>query len=220
MPGRKTRSKPTKKRPIEQYGHGDKQRANNPHVGLVTPETDRDAGKRRYEYDPHLDPQLQWAGKAEHTSFEVPTVSLHVHERVDPKTILEAVRRRNGRGGHLGWQGGQKDVVHLVTRVSRAKELGRRCIFTDRNAATSYHTAFENLDSLGPAIDWQVMPLENWAGEAKEPRQAEFLVHDFVPWTAITGVVAMTPGTAQRVARALEGAAAPPVVVEPSWYYP
>ena len=31
------------------------------------------------QYDPHLDPQLQWAGKAEHTSFEVPTVSLHVH---------------------------------------------------------------------------------------------------------------------------------------------
>ena len=28
-----------------------------------------------YEYDPHLDPQLVWAGKAEHTSFEVDTVS-------------------------------------------------------------------------------------------------------------------------------------------------
>ena len=34
-----------------------------------------------------------WAGKAEHTSFEVPTVSLHVHERIDPRTIVEAVRR-------------------------------------------------------------------------------------------------------------------------------
>ena len=29
-------------------------------------------------------------------SFEVPTVSLHVHERIDPRTIIEAVRRRNG----------------------------------------------------------------------------------------------------------------------------
>ena len=37
-----------------------------------------------------------WAGKAEHTSFEVPTVSLHVHERIDPRTIVEAVRKRNG----------------------------------------------------------------------------------------------------------------------------
>ena len=84
------------KRPIESYDHRDKQRLNNPPVGLVTPATDRDAGRKSYAYDPHLDPQLQWAGKAEHTSFEVPTVSLHVHERIDPRTIIEATRKRNG----------------------------------------------------------------------------------------------------------------------------
>jgi adenine-specific DNA-methyltransferase len=50
------------------------------------------------DYDPHLDPQLVWAGKKEHTSFDVHTVSLHVHERIDPSTIIEAVRRRNGNG--------------------------------------------------------------------------------------------------------------------------
>ncbi len=38
-------------------------------------------------------PYLDWAGKAEHTSFQVPTVSLHVHERIDPRTIIEATRR-------------------------------------------------------------------------------------------------------------------------------
>ena len=87
-----------RKRPIESYQHRDKERLNNPPVGLVTPETDKDASKKTYEYDPHLDPQLQWAGKAEHTSFEVPTVSLHVHERIDPRTIIEATRKRNGNG--------------------------------------------------------------------------------------------------------------------------
>jgi len=82
------------KRPIESYEHKGKHRVNNPPVGLVTPDTDPDAGQRQtYAFDPHLDPQLQWAGKAEHTSFEVPTVSLHVHERIDPRTIIEAVRR-------------------------------------------------------------------------------------------------------------------------------
>ena len=84
------------KRDIETYAHTDKERVNNPPVGLVTPETDRDTGRRTYAHDPHLDPQLSWAGKAEHTSFEVPTVSLHVHERIDPRTIVEAVRKRNG----------------------------------------------------------------------------------------------------------------------------
>ncbi len=83
-------------RPIESYDHRGKERLNNPPVGLVTPDTDSDAGRKTWAHDPHLDPQLQWAGKAEHTSFEVPTVSLHVHERIDPRTVIEAARRRNG----------------------------------------------------------------------------------------------------------------------------
>src|SRR3984893_9566872 len=85
------------KRKIENYTHPEKKRVNNPPVGLVTPETDKDLGqKNTYAYDPHLDPSLQWAGKAERTSFEVPTVSLHVHERIDPRSIIEAVRAKNG----------------------------------------------------------------------------------------------------------------------------
>ena len=39
-------------------------------------------------------PYLQWAGKAERTSFDVDTVSLHVHERIDPATILGEVQKR------------------------------------------------------------------------------------------------------------------------------
>jgi adenine-specific DNA-methyltransferase len=90
--------------------------------------------KNVWQYDPHLDPELQfdscrfqiekiiddalesqdsdtmqqalqelkrlqtpflnWAGKAERTSFEVDTVSLHVHERIDPATILGAAQKR------------------------------------------------------------------------------------------------------------------------------
>jgi len=38
-------------------------------------------------------PYLNWTGKAERTSFEVDTVSLHVHERIDPASILAAVRK-------------------------------------------------------------------------------------------------------------------------------
>ena len=93
--------KQTKKQ-IAQYDHSDKERANNPHVGLVTPDSDPDTGeKKTYQYDPHLDPQLQWTGKAEHTSFEVPTVSLHVHERIDPNSIIETVKKEKDNGGQL-----------------------------------------------------------------------------------------------------------------------
>jgi len=111
--GRGDGGKPSK-RPIERYEHKDKKRINNPPVGLVTPETDPVAPtqkaydyippvpsvkpRQQLDYDPHLDPQLVWAGKKEHISFEVPTVSLHVHERIDPHTIIDAVRKRNGNG--------------------------------------------------------------------------------------------------------------------------
>lgn len=123
------------------YRHPDK-RANNPEVGIVTPDTDPEAGKTRWAYDPHLDPALafdsqrgriealiddalasgnadrmrdaleelkrlqspylNWAGKAERTSFEIDTVSLHVHERVDPASILSAVRKAMKAEGKSG----------------------------------------------------------------------------------------------------------------------
>ncbi|MBN1574741.1 MAG: hypothetical protein JW984_16210 [Deltaproteobacteria bacterium] len=118
----------SKKKRIGQYDHKDKDRMNNPPIGLVTAETDKDEGKQRYAYDPHIDPELMfdsgrseieniidgglsaesleeaktalqelkkrqepylnWAGKLERTTFDVPTVSLHVHERIDPHTII------------------------------------------------------------------------------------------------------------------------------------
>lgn len=83
------KSKAKKAKDVEQYTHKGSKRSNNPPVGLVTPETDPDHPKKRYSHDPRLDPQLVWSGKQENTEFEVNTVSLHMHERIDPHTILE-----------------------------------------------------------------------------------------------------------------------------------
>lgn len=50
-------------------------------------------------------PYLTWTGKAERTSFQVDTVSLHVHERVDPATILAAAARRlKGKDAPAQWR--------------------------------------------------------------------------------------------------------------------
>lgn len=59
-------------------------------------ETRRSLSELRHRREPYL----AWAGKAEKTTFEVPTVSLHVHERIDPKTIIEAVKAKNGAHEH------------------------------------------------------------------------------------------------------------------------
>jgi adenine-specific DNA-methyltransferase len=96
MPRGEKRTTIPEKKPIELYEHKGKKRLNNPPVGLVTHATDQEGPRMAYSYDPHLDPQLVWTGKNERASFDVPLVSLHVHERIDPRTIIEAVKRKNG----------------------------------------------------------------------------------------------------------------------------
>ena len=89
---------------VEDYRH-DATRKNNPPAGLAAIYEKPKKETKKYAYDPHLDPQLVWAGKAglkcyeidpDQTSFEVDVVSLHIHERVSTKAIIDAVKR-NGK---------------------------------------------------------------------------------------------------------------------------
>ncbi len=79
---------------IEAYRHETDKRKNAVPVGLASYDTSKPKPKK-YEYDPHLDPQLVWAGKAERTSFEVPTVSLHIHEHIAPEAIIRSIKRES-----------------------------------------------------------------------------------------------------------------------------
>lgn len=78
---------------VKDFRHANSKRKNNPPAGIAPTYESRQRETKSYRYDPHLDPQLVWAGKAEHTSFEVDVVSLHIHERISTKAILRAVRR-------------------------------------------------------------------------------------------------------------------------------
>ena len=78
---------------VRDFRHAEARRKNNPPAGVAPTYEVRERETTRYAYDPHLDPQLIWAGKAEHTSFELDVVSLHIHERVSTRAILEAVKK-------------------------------------------------------------------------------------------------------------------------------
>jgi adenine-specific DNA-methyltransferase len=114
----------TKAKPIAQYEHLDQERVNNPHIGLVNESTDTEYGqnKKTYQYDPHLDPQLQWSGKAERTSFEVPIVNLHVHERIDPKTIIDYVKKDDGDKHQLSLFEKEKRPLREAVEFYKHKE--------------------------------------------------------------------------------------------------
>lgn len=90
----KAKKKQAKRVNVDDYRHDDASRANNPPVGLAHYDTEAPP-VRQFEYDPHLDPTLTWAGKAEHTSFEVEAPSIHVHERISAEAIVTSAQRRS-----------------------------------------------------------------------------------------------------------------------------
>jgi len=68
-------------------------------------------------------------------------------------------------------------------------------------------------------VDWTVMPLTYWAGdETKEKRQAEFLVYESFPWSAVESVGVKSTPVAAKVQALLRGGP-PSVAVRPDWYY-
>lgn len=88
MAKRKTK----KSKQVDDYEHKEATRLNNPPSGLAWQDTEKPP-KRTFEYDPHLDPQLIWSGKAERTSFEVEAPSIHVHEYLSAERIIRAVQK-------------------------------------------------------------------------------------------------------------------------------
>lgn len=80
-----------KMREVTAYDHRDKKRANNPKIGMAR--YDRVAEETKtYAYDPNIDPTLEWAGKKEGMSFDVPSSSIHIHESIKPSKILRPVQ--------------------------------------------------------------------------------------------------------------------------------
>lgn len=127
--------------------------------------------------------------------------------------MLYAVHR-----GHQDYDGGQDDIVHLVTTVRRAVEVARGWAFTDRHAELAHALYYDNLDSLSE-VPWEVMTKTYWS-DVKEERQAEFLVFEFFPWEGVDEVATKTPATAQRVREVLGSLAnGPAVTVRREWYY-
>lgn len=93
--GRKGGSSADSERVIDAYTHDEYKRSNNPTAGMAQYDTEESA-PATYKYDPHVDPSLDWAGKAEHDEVEVPTTSIHIHESIKPSKIIAHVQKWSG----------------------------------------------------------------------------------------------------------------------------
>lgn len=129
MPPRKRPLKPSDKiqkntetssenlREVDNYVHDKNKRINIPPAGMAQYDTYEEPLKK-YEYDPHIDPSLQWAGKAERTSFEIPTCSIHIHESVKPLKIISSVLKKYRS---TEYSNGQTTLWHEETPAERMK---------------------------------------------------------------------------------------------------
>lgn len=120
--------------------------------------------------------------------------------------------------GHDDYQGGQDEIVHLVSRVSLATQLEKPWAFTDRHAELAHALFYDDLTQLDE-VAWEVMGLKQWS-DKRELRQAEFLIYEFFPWMAIEEVVVKTPAMEAKVKEILAGSAYQPKVrAIPGWCY-
>lgn len=123
MPRKAAVTDADKMRDIETYTHDDKKRTNNPPVGMA--QHDRSEEKMKtYQYDPHLDPTLQWAGKAEGMSFDVPISSIHIHESIKPLNIIARVTKEYSKAleGQLEGQTSMFEAETPAERMRRRRE--------------------------------------------------------------------------------------------------
>lgn len=130
------------------------------------------------------------------------------------------------RGGNVAtYQGGQADLVYLVSEVGRVVELGLPYVFTDRNAVLAFASFSDNLDDLDDFVDWNLMNETYWHNTAQEPdrrerRMAEFLVHGTVPWDAFLSVGTFDDARSDQVTDLLSSVGVEAdVLAKRDWYF-
>lgn len=125
------------------------------------------------------------------------------------------------RGNVAGYVGGQRSIVHLVTSVEMATQLGKPWCFTEGHAEIAYSEYFDDLARLD-RIDWPLMRATMWGGddERRRRRQAEFLVHQTFPVSALERIVVIDANMEKSVRYHLQRANCDlPVNIERNWYY-
>lgn len=85
---------PTTAAPVKSYKH-DAKRARIPtqEESMKLSPREKQPVKKKYDYDPSLDPQLVWSGKKEQgAEFAVPTVPIYVQEKIASEAIIARLK--------------------------------------------------------------------------------------------------------------------------------
>jgi hypothetical protein len=133
------------------------------------------------------------------------------------------------KGNVPEYQDGQDPLVYLVTDIKSVVETGRPWVFSDGNCANAITEYSDDLADLAEGadwlVDWAIMKERYWADTMEDPdrrrrRMAEFLVHGFLPWSAVKRIVVRTHPVSLQVQTALGNLGdRTSVRVNSEWYY-
>jgi hypothetical protein len=120
----------------------------------------------------------------------------------------------------------QAEIVYLVAHAQTLVNAGLRCVFTDRHSLARFAAFRDDLRDL-QIVDMEAAYAERWATTAEHPdrqekKQAEFLVHDQLPWRLIAWIGVLDADAVARVGRILDRhpiRQRPPVERRRHWYY-
>jgi ssDNA thymidine ADP-ribosyltransferase, DarT len=132
------------------------------------------------------------------------------------------------RNSELAYQGGQDDIVHLVSSmndaIAWAEAQDRRWAFTLSNAGSRDFEDRADLDCLNE-VNWDAVAAHRWSGGTVDPgvkrgKQAEFLLEHGFPWHLIRGIGTKSDRVARLAAQALGGGGQQMTIrAKPDWYY-
>lgn len=118
----------------------------------------------------------------------------------------------------------QSEIIYLLSNVQHIQQLGLPYVFTDGHAfeiITSFHQSPTDLANLA----WADIYADQWKPTLQNPnlqrhKQAEFLVHQFVPVNALVGIAVQNSHIRTQVEQIVQQAGRVlPVREVPAWYY-
>ncbi|RUS93012.1 hypothetical protein DSM106972_097600 [Dulcicalothrix desertica PCC 7102] len=128
------------------------------------------------------------------------------------------------KGNVEGYTEGQTPVIYIITEAEIIAANNLVFAFTDGHAVMDYSEFYDDLQFLN-MIDWDIMRERYWNntpsdGDRRRRRQAEFLVHQFCPWSLIAQIGVINNTVKSQVEQILQNFnCSTPVKVYPSWYY-
>jgi hypothetical protein len=123
-----------------------------------------------------------------------------------------------------GYNDGPTPIIYLVATVQSVVNANVAYVFTDGHGVPVYTQWYDDVVHLD-SVDWNVVGAKYWNDTVEDPdrkrrKQAEFMVHEFLPWALVNEIGVYDRDVKTSVESILtKYDATTPVIVRRQWYY-